>query len=169
MAATISASPALLAAFDGLRRAVGAGELDPVHREVAGLAVGVAVDSRYGTAFHSTVLDRLGVDPAQIDKMRAGSAPDDEGSAAVYGLARELVLTRGRVAPDALDRARAAGLSTGQILEVVAECTFAGLVGVMDNLAGGVDLDDLLTPRAWAPREGEAEPAARRRAEAVVR
>jgi hypothetical protein len=31
----------------------------------------------------------------------------------------------------------------------VAECTFAGLVGVMDNLADRVDLDGFLMPRAW--------------------
>jgi hypothetical protein len=50
MAATVASSPTLLSAFDGLRRAVGSGELDPKAREVAGLAVGVAVDNRYGVA-----------------------------------------------------------------------------------------------------------------------
>src|SRR4029077_5527915 len=38
-------APALMRAFDGLRRAVGSGDLDPVARDVAGLAVGVAVDN----------------------------------------------------------------------------------------------------------------------------
>lgn len=79
LAATVAESPALLAAFDGLRRAVGSGELDPVHREVAGLAVGVAVDNAYGVAFHSTVLGSLGVDEADIDAMRAGTPPRDSG------------------------------------------------------------------------------------------
>ena len=51
MAATIAASPALLSAFDGLRRAVASAQLDTTSREVAGVAVGVAVDNHYGVAF----------------------------------------------------------------------------------------------------------------------
>jgi alkylhydroperoxidase family enzyme len=149
MAATMAESPTLLAAFDGLRRAVGSGDLDPVLREVAGLAVGVAVDNEYGVAFHSTVLDRLGADPDDIDKMRSGTPPADRRTGAVYDLARELVLARGKVDKATLERATAAGVTTQDVGEIVAECTFAGLVGVVDNLAGRVALDEFLAPRRW--------------------
>jgi hypothetical protein len=77
MAAAIAASPTLLTAFDALRRAVASAELDATSREVAGLAVGVAVDNRYGTAFHSMVLGRLGVDEAEVERMRAGEPPTE--------------------------------------------------------------------------------------------
>ena len=87
IAATIAASPTLLSAFDGMRRAVGGETFDAVHREIAGLAVGVAVDNAYGVAFHSTVLGRLGVDDAEIDAMRAGNEPADPTRAAVYAFA----------------------------------------------------------------------------------
>jgi alkylhydroperoxidase family enzyme len=149
LAATAAESPALLEAFDGLRRAVGRTGLDPVHREIAGLATGVAVGNAYGVAFHSTVLDGLGVAARDVDAMRAGREPSDSAAAAVYGLATALVTDRGQVAQEVLDRARAAGLSDEAILEVVAECTFAGLVGTIDNLAGRVELDAFLAPRAW--------------------
>jgi alkylhydroperoxidase family enzyme len=149
MAGTAAASPALLSAFDGLRRAAGSGELDPIARETAGMAVGVAVDNHYGVAFHSTVLSSLGVDEDEIESMRAGKAPSDAKLAAVYELARSVVLDRGKVDDEVTSRAAAAGLSTAEILEVVAECTFAGLVGTLDNLAGRVDLDPFLIPRAW--------------------
>ena len=43
----------------------------------------------------------------------------------------------------------AAGLSVTNVLDVVAECTFAGLVGTIDNLAGRVELDGFLQGRAW--------------------
>jgi len=152
MAATVAESPALLAAFDALRRAVGSAGLDPVHREVAGLAVGVAVDNAYGVAFHSTVLANLGVSDFDLDAMRCGRPPADPTAAAVYALARDVVLTRGKVDDAVVDRAVAAGLSTSAVLEVVAECTFAGLVGTIDNLADRVALDDFLAPRAWAYR-----------------
>jgi alkylhydroperoxidase family enzyme len=149
LAGTVASSPALLSAFDGLRRAVGSGGLDPIVRETAGVAVGVAVDNRYGVAFHSTVLDNLGVDEAEIDLMRQGQEPTDERLAAAYDLARRIVLTRGKVDEAAIVRATASGFDTAEILEIVAECTLAGLVGTIDNLAGGVELDGFLAPRAW--------------------
>jgi alkylhydroperoxidase family enzyme len=149
LAAAVATSPALLAAFDGLRRAVGSGELDPVLRETAGVSVGVAVDNAYGVAFHSTVLGRLGVAEEEIKRMRAGEAPTADPAAAVYELARLLVVHRGKGAGDAVSRAAAAGLSEVAILEVVAECVFASLVGMVDNLAGRVPLDAFLQPRAW--------------------
>ena len=49
LAATIATSSTLLSGFDGLRRAVSSGELDATSRELAGVAVGVAVDNHYGS------------------------------------------------------------------------------------------------------------------------
>ena len=148
-AASIAASPTLLATFDGMRRAVGAGELDPAARETAGVAVGVAVDNRYGVAFHSTVLGRLGVEDAEIERMRGAEPPSDARLAAAYGLARTLAVGRGKVDPEVLARAQAC-YSTSEILEIVAETLFASLVGVVDNLAGRVELDGFLRPQAWS-------------------
>jgi alkylhydroperoxidase family enzyme len=150
LAGVVAASPALLAGFDGLRRAVSSSGLDPVLRESAGVAVGVSVDNRYGVAFHSTRLGSLGVAAEEIARMRDGAEPADPRIAAVYALAREVVLSRGKVAATTVDRALAAGLTVSDLLDVVAECTFAGLVGTIDNLAGRVDLDEFLQPRAWA-------------------
>jgi alkylhydroperoxidase family enzyme len=151
LAAAAAASPALLAGFDGLRRAVASTKLDPVLREVAGLTVGVAVDNRYGVAFHSTMLAGLGLDEADIDALRRGDAPTDGAAAATHHLAREITLGRGKVADSTITRATEAGLDGEAILEVVLECAFAGLVGTIDNLADHVRLDDFLTPRAWNP------------------
>jgi alkylhydroperoxidase family enzyme len=153
MATTIAASPTLLTAFDALRRAVAGAELDAVSREVAGLAVGVAVDNRYGVAFHSTVLDRLDVDDAEIARMRAGEPPAEPRLAAVYDVARAVALTRGKVDAELVAALSKAGYDTAQLFEIVAECTFAGLVGVVDNLAGRVPLDAFLEPRAWTEPE----------------
>jgi alkylhydroperoxidase family enzyme len=149
MAGAAAGSPALLSAFDGLRRAVQSGQLDPIAREVAGVAVGVAVDNQYGVAFHSTVLASLGVDDTELERMRANKPPSDAKHAAVYELARTIVLDRGKVDDEAISRATAAGVTTPEILEIVAECTFAGLVGTLDNLAGRVELDAFLRPRVW--------------------
>jgi alkylhydroperoxidase family enzyme len=149
LAAAAAASPALLAGFDGLRRAVAATNLDPVLREVAGLAVGVAVDNRYGVAFHSTMLAGLGVDEGDITAMRDGKAPVDPTHAAVHDLARDFVAGRGKVPDSTMDRAAKAGLTTEAVLEILLESTFAGLVGMIDNLADRVELDSFLAARAW--------------------
>jgi len=149
LAAVAAASPPLLSGFDGLRRAVATTKVDPVLREVAGLTVGVAVDNHYGVAFHSTMLANLGVDEAQIQLIRDGNSPDEPAAAAVHALAREVAVGRGKVADATLARAAEAGLSDAEILDVVLECVFASMVGVIDNLAGHVALDGFLAPRAW--------------------
>ena len=146
LAAAIAESPTLLAAFDGMRRAVGACDIEAVHREVAGLAVGVAVDNEYGVAFHSTVLGRLGVSDDEIQQMRDGEPPTDARAAAVYVFARALVRERGKLD---VDQMTVAGFSSADVLDVVAECLFASLVGVVDNLVNRVELDAFLQPRAW--------------------
>jgi alkylhydroperoxidase family enzyme len=151
LAAATALSPALLTGFDGMRRAVASAKLDPVLIEVAGVAVGVAVDNRYGVAFHSTRLGRLGFDETQIELLRAGAAPTDATIAAVAALARDVVLNRGKVSDPVLTAATSAGLGAEAVLEVVLECAFASLVGLIDNLAGHVDLDAILAPRAWSP------------------
>jgi alkylhydroperoxidase family enzyme len=151
LAAVAATSPTLLAAFDALRRAVADPTFPAVHREIAGVAVGVAVDNAYGVAFHSTILATLGVDELEIDAMRVGSEPTDPIHAAVYAFARDVVLQRGKIDEEVLQRAGDAGLTDADLLQLVAECTFAGLVGTVDNMAGRVPLDDFLRPRQWTP------------------
>jgi alkylhydroperoxidase family enzyme len=149
LAGTMAPSPTLLRAFDALRRTVGDESFDPVHREIAGVAVGVAIDNAYGVAFHSTVLGRLGVGEDDIEAMRQGSEPSEPAHAAVHAFARALVLGRGAVDPAIIQRAFAAGLMSPDLLQLVAECVFATLVGLVDNLADRVELDEFLRPRAW--------------------
>jgi alkylhydroperoxidase family enzyme len=149
LAAVTAVSPTLLSAFDALRRTVSDETFDPVHREIAGVAVGVAVDNAYGVAFHSTVLGKLGLEADDIDAMRAGSEPNDPVHAAVYAYSRAVAIHRGKITDDVVRRAHDAGLSDSALLQLVAECVFAGLVGTIDNLAGRVPLDEFLQPQAW--------------------
>ena len=152
LAAVTAASPTLLAAFDALRRAVADPTFPPVSREIAGVAVGVAVDNAYGVAFHSTMLTNLGVDEADIDAMRDGSEPTDPVHAAVYAFARHVALDGGKMSDEVAQRAHQVGLTDADLLQLVAECTLARLVGTIDNLAGRVPLDEFLQPQAWKGR-----------------
>ena len=96
LAAVAATSPTLLSAFDSLRRTVADATFNPVHREIAGVAVGVAVDNAYGVAFHSTMLATLGVAEPDIDAMRAGTEPTDPVSAAVHAFAARSCCSGGR-------------------------------------------------------------------------
>ena len=139
LAAVTAASPTLLAAFDALRRAVADPTFPPVHREIAGLAVGVAVDNAYGVAFHSTVLAlarrRRGRDRGDARRRRSDRCGPRRG---VPLRPRRSPSSRGNVDDDVDRRAHAAGLTDADLLQLVAECAFAGLVGMIDNLAGRV-------------------------------
>ena len=79
------------------------------------------------------------------------SDSDRVGANSTYRIARDIVLNRGKEPAETVARVAAAGFSTEHVLDVAAECAFAGLVGVMDNLADRVDLDGFLAPRAWQP------------------
>jgi hypothetical protein len=48
-----------------------------------------------------------------------------------------------------VDQMTVAGFSSAEVLDVVAECLFGSLVGVVDNLVNRVELDAFLQPRAW--------------------
>jgi hypothetical protein len=132
LAAVTAVSPTLLSAFDTLRRTVSDPSFSPVHREIAGLAVGVAV----GVAFHSTVLGGLGVEAADIDATRSGSDPNDSVHGAVYAFAGDVAARRGKVTDDVIRRAHDAGLTDAALLQLVAECVFAGLVAILRRPAG---------------------------------
>jgi alkylhydroperoxidase family enzyme len=152
LAGVAAGAPALLAGFDGLRRAVGTAKLDPVLREVTGLAVGVTVDNRYGIAFHSTMLAGLGVDEADIDAIRGGRAPAEPTAAAVHAFAVEAATHRGAVSDATIAALADAGLTEETVLELLLEVGFASLVGLIDNLAGNIELDGFLAPRAASSR-----------------
>ena len=68
MAGTAAGSAALLSAFDGLRRAVGSGQLDPIAREVAGLrARGIPVVTFQPTSTELEVMSGDALDPANFE------------------------------------------------------------------------------------------------------
>lgn len=150
LACAIAESPVTLGAFDDLRRAAAATSIDPVHREVAGLATGVVIDNQYGVAFHSTILVNLGVADDDIARMRSGRPPSDVDAAVVHRLATELASGRGKVDEETVEQAMAIGYTPEAILELATEVHFASLVGLVDNLAGRVELDEFLQPQAWS-------------------
>jgi alkylhydroperoxidase family enzyme len=69
------------------------------------------------------VLASLGVDDTELERMRANKPPSEARLAAVNELARSILLHRGKVDDVAVSRATAAGVTSQEILEIVAPST----------------------------------------------
>ncbi|MDI2130924.1 carboxymuconolactone decarboxylase family protein [Yinghuangia seranimata] len=113
-------SPSVLDGFLGFTRALCGGTLAcPVAESVA-LLVAQEHACDYTLSAHTFVATKLaGMSPDDAFRARHGKA-DDETTAAALAFAAELLRGHGRVDDEGLAAARAAGLSDGQLTEVIA-------------------------------------------------
>jgi uncharacterized peroxidase-related enzyme len=112
-------SPAVLQAYLQFSGSLGHGVLSAQTREQIALAVGQANSCDYCLSAHSAIGKTVGLTTEQIRDARGGTAFDGKSNA-ILGLATQLVDKRGFVSDSDLDTARAAGVSDGEIAEVVA-------------------------------------------------
>jgi alkylhydroperoxidase family enzyme len=93
----------------------------------------------------SQQLTRL--DDDEIARNRSGSSTDARRAAAL-AFAREVALTRGKVADDALAAVRAAGFTNAQILDIVALVVQFSMTNYFNNVMK-TDID--VFPKQTAP------------------
>lgn len=115
-------SPSALDAYLALKRALVPGTLDSRSREEIALVIAKRNRSEYCRVVHANALQKLG-----------GPAPRDPKTEAVIDLARNVL-----EGPDgsALERARAAGVSEEEALEVVAHVALNLFSNAVNVLAG---------------------------------
>lgn len=112
-------SPAALSAYLALNERLTGAKLGPALREKIALAISQENACGYCLSAHTLLATRSGVAPSDVLQAREGHAADPR-EAAVLRLAVELVKERGRISDQELAKVRAAGLTDGEILEVVA-------------------------------------------------
>lgn len=112
-------SPAVLDGYLKFNSALKNGMLDEPTREAIALAVGQVNRCDYCLAAHTQMGKEAGLDEGAIRDARLGRSDDPKIAAAVT-LAKKVVEHRGRVSNAQVAAAKAAGLSDGQIAEVVA-------------------------------------------------
>ena len=112
-------SPAVLDGYLKFSGALKEGMLDAKTREAIALVVGQASRCEYCLSAHTAIGKGAGLDDAAIRDARLGRSADPKTQAAVT-LARTLVDSKGNVADADVQAARQAGLSDGEIGEVVA-------------------------------------------------
>lgn len=119
MMATMAQSPAALDGYLAFSGALAKGSLDAKTREQIALAVGQANSCDYCLAAHSAIGGMVGLSQDQILGARTAKSGHAK-NAATLKLASRIVETRGNVTDADVNAARAAGLSDGELAEVVA-------------------------------------------------
>jgi uncharacterized peroxidase-related enzyme len=132
-------SPAALQALIGFFGAVEGGSLNTRAREQIALAVARVNGCDYCMSAHSTFGRMAGLSEADLAAAREGRAKDPKVEAALR-LALEVVDERGHLTDADLQRARAAGLSDGEIVEVVANAVLNIFTNYL-NTAGQTEID----------------------------
>lgn len=115
----LAQSPAALQAYLGISGALAGGSLSPQLRERIALVVGQENGCDYCLAAHTFLSGRAGLSGDEILAARRGEA-EGEKERAVVEFARLLVRDRGNTTDAGVQRLRDAGLSEGEIVEVVA-------------------------------------------------
>jgi uncharacterized peroxidase-related enzyme len=149
MMRTMAQSPAVLDAYLAMSGALARGRLGRRLGEQIALAVAEANGCHYCAAAHTYLGKAGGLTDAEADAARDGRA-DDARAAAALTLAGAVVAARGHVADADLDRARDAGLSDGEIGEVVAHVALNAFTNYFNSVAG-TEID---FPAVRAPRDG---------------
>jgi uncharacterized peroxidase-related enzyme len=126
-------SPVALEALVALFGATGKGTLNAKTREAIALAISEVNGCDYCLSAHSALGKRAGLADDAIAHAREGQS-DDAKLRAILGLARGLVDHHGR-ASAALDEARRAGISDGEIVETVANVALTTFTNYLNELA----------------------------------
>jgi uncharacterized peroxidase-related enzyme len=112
-------APAALEGLMGLSAALARGALDEKTREQLALAIAESNLCAYCLNVHTALAAKIGLNHAEIDDAIRASAADARTDA-ILKLARCIVVQRGELSDADLGRARAGGLSDGEIIETVA-------------------------------------------------
>ncbi len=147
---TLANSPAALEAFLSFGQALGRGNLDAETREAIALAVAGENGCDYCASAHTAAGGRLGVPPEELRANLEGHSGDPKRGA-ILRFARAVVVERGWVSDADLSEARAAGLSDGEITEVVAAVAANIFTNYLNHVAGTeVDFPLVQTGRSRA-------------------
>ncbi len=127
-------APAALEGLMDLGAALAGGALDDKTHERLALAIAESNLCAYCLSAHTAMAAKAGLNQAEIDAAIRASAADAKTDA-ILKLARGIVVQRGELTDADVARARAAGLSDGEIVETVANVALNIFENYMSHLA----------------------------------
>jgi uncharacterized peroxidase-related enzyme len=139
MMRAMAESPAVLDAYLSFSGALGRGSLSAGVREQLALLTAAENSCGYCAAAHTVLGGRAGVSDADLSAAITGEASDPR-TAATLRLARAIIAERGFVSDEDLADARAAGLTDGEIGEVVGNVALNVFTNYF-NSVGRTELD----------------------------
>lgn len=136
LAAAMATSPVLIQSFIGIFNKVHGGSFAEPQIQTVLLTDAVTNRCSWAVALHSVLGLQAGLDPADVEAMRAGRSPADKQLGALSTLARTLIEKRGRLDEQDTETFLAAGFSKELLLDVitiVAASTITNYTGSVTN------------------------------------
>jgi len=130
-------APSALNGYLAFGAALADGGFDPKLRERIALAIAESNQCGYCLSAHTFIGRKLGLTGQDMADARNANAAD-ERTAAVLKLARSIVVQRGELGTAGLERARAAGLTDGEIVETVANVALNIFSNYVNHVAGTI-------------------------------
>jgi alkylhydroperoxidase family enzyme len=136
LAGAMATSPVLIQSFVGIFDKVHGGNFTEPQIQTVLLTDAVTNGSTWAVALHTALGLQAGIDPADVEAMRAGRSPSNSKLGALSTLARTLIEKRGRLNEQDIERFLAAGFGKDLLLEtitIVAASTITNYTGSVAN------------------------------------
>lgn len=134
IAGVMATSPVLINSLVGLFGRVRGGSFTEAQIQALLLTNAVTNACTWAVAFHTALALKEGLDPADVDVIRAGRSPEDTKLGALSTLARTLIEQRGRIDDQDRERFLAAGFGKDQLLEVIAAVAASTITNYTGNV-----------------------------------
>ena len=136
LAGAMATSSVLIQSFIGIFDKVHGGSFTEPQIQTVLLTDAVTNACTWAVALHTALALQAGVNPVDVEAMRAGRAPSDGKLGALSTLARTLIEKRGRLNDQDIERFLAAGFGKDLLLEaitIVAASTITNYTGNVTN------------------------------------
>ena len=148
LAATMATSPVLIQSFIGIFDKVHGGNFTEPQIQTVLLTDAVTNASAWAVALHTALGLQAGLDPADVEAMRAGRSPSDSKLGALSTLARTLIEERGRLDDQDIESFLAAGFGKDLLLEVITIVAASTITNYTGNVTNP-PLEAMLQQHAW--------------------
>lgn len=149
IAGVMATSPVLINSLVGLFGRVHGGSFTEAQIQTLLLTNAVTNACNWAVAFHTALALKEGLEPADVEAIRAGRPPKNSKLGALSTLARALIERRGRITEQDTERFLAAGFGKDHLLEVIAVVAASTITNYTGSVARP-PLEDALQAYAWS-------------------
>lgn len=148
LAGAMATSPLLIQAFIGIFDKVHGGSFTEPQIQTVLLTDAVTNACSWAVALHTALGLQAGLDPADVEAMRAGRSPSDRKLGALSTVARTLIEKRGRLDDRDIERFLSAGFGKDFLLEVITIVAASTITNYTGNVVNP-PLEPALQAHAW--------------------